>query len=69
VEIYYAQWAWKWHYRFIHFTDQQDAAYLYGRADLGRRIGALLVLIVEDDQRLLEILTNVRSGRGIDGTY
>ena len=69
MDIYYTQWAWKWHYRFIHFTDQQDASYSYGRPDLGKRIGALLFVIVEDDERLREILINVRSGRRIDGSY
>ncbi len=56
-----AQWAWLWHYRFIHYIDQQDAAYFSRRPDYGKAIGSLLVGIIEQDDRLLVILANARN--------
>ncbi len=57
-----AQWAWLWHYRFIHYIDQQDALSDDGRVTECWEVGSVLIRILETDEKLFEILMNARNG-------
>ena len=59
-----AQWAWVWHYRFIHYIDQQDALGNDGRVHESWEIGNVLIQILETDEKLFSILMNARNGEG-----